>query len=166
MIRSLAIDCHFLAEIDIPDDNCPAANAKCVGDAGDDEDQSDIRVAQHVPECVETTITQPIGDGDRAFVQHFDEAGRITFWRDIEHATFSRRGDENKGRVRNEAARDIVNDAYDLVYGTLLWLPDNCAELILRRHDIAKALSQFHVICLHARLPAFSNPSYAIIGAC
>jgi hypothetical protein len=48
LIRELVVDGKRFVELQIPNDDCLAADTQGVGDAGDEKDQSDIWIAQEL----------------------------------------------------------------------------------------------------------------------
>src|SRR5262249_15807432 len=128
-----------------------------VGDARDEENKPDIRVLQDIAERVETPIAQTVRDRKRPFIEHPDKAGRISLRRNVDHPARSHRSDEDKGRVRDEAATVFVNDAHDLVEGPLQRLATYGAKLGLAGDDIAEPLSQIAIVQHHGSSPTLAG---------
>ena len=61
VVWQLAVDGR-LTQLGVADDDRVAADAQGVGDAGDQEYQADVRVAQYVAEGVEASVAEPVGD--------------------------------------------------------------------------------------------------------
>ena len=80
VVGRLAVHRHRGAQLGVADDDGAAGDPERVADAGDDEDQADGRVAQEVAEGVEPAVAEPVGDRQRALVEHAGRSPRDRPW--------------------------------------------------------------------------------------
>ncbi len=77
---------HGASDILIPNNQGPPDHAKRFTMTGNEEDQADARLPQHVLEGVDTAIAATIRNGKGGVVKRPHKSGAISLWREIDHA--------------------------------------------------------------------------------
>ena len=95
---------HGLQQRRVGDETRLAVDAQRVLKARHDEEQADVGVGQDVDQRVEPVVARPVGDGERAVVQHPHEADRVTARAHVGAAIAVLRADAQEGRTRDELA--------------------------------------------------------------
>ena len=78
--------CHRAPDILIPNDNGPAGDPQRFALTGNEEDQADARILQHVVESIHPPVAAAIRNCKRCIVKKSDESSAVSLWREINHA--------------------------------------------------------------------------------
>ena len=123
---------HVVEERRIPHDRGPAVDAQGVAAARDDEDESDVRIAEDVVEPVGPPVAEPLGDRDGRVVEHHGEAARIALRRHVQRTVLVGCRDECERGGRKPRAIHRVQAGALLVRRARLWGADDRLELLCR----------------------------------
>ncbi len=77
---------HGASDILIPNNKRPPGNAKRFAMTGNEEDEADAGLLQHVVEGVDPAVAGAIRDGKSRVVKRSYKSGAISLWREIDHA--------------------------------------------------------------------------------
>jgi hypothetical protein len=99
---------HRAPDLMVTNDNGAAGDAQGLALAGNEEDQADAGILQHVVESIYPTVAAPIRYGKRGVVETSDKSRAISLWREIDHAERIGRSDHDKGRRGNEAPTTAI----------------------------------------------------------
>ena len=77
---------HRAPDILIPNDNGPAGDPQRFALTGNEEDQADAGILQHVVESIHPPVAAAIRNRKRRIVKTSDESGAVSLWREINHA--------------------------------------------------------------------------------
>ena len=130
-LRRLALDRALLEQLRVVDDRRAPVDAERVGDAGDDEEQRDVRVLEDVAVRVGEPVARPVGQEQRPLVEHLHEPGRIAARRDVAAAVGARGRQAEERRQLDELARQLVQPVGDLRLDDVRRLAERRAEGVL-----------------------------------
>ena len=137
-LRDLALDGAGREQILVGDERGAAVDPERVADAGDEEEQADVRVAQDVAERVGQLVPGSVRKQQRALVEHADEARRVAAGAHVAGPVGRRGGEQDEGGEVDEAAGEVVEAIGDLGADDGGGLAEQRAELGLlanRRHQ-------------------------------
>src|SRR2546425_3594966 len=101
---------HRLEELVAANDPRAPVHTERLLTARDEEDRPDVRVLEEVTHPVQSLVARPVRDHEVAVVEDADEPRRVTLGRDVAPPLGARRGQEEKGRPRDEGAAVLVED--------------------------------------------------------
>ena len=84
--RRLPVDGNAPAQVGIRDELGGAVDAQCLVEAGDEEQQRNVRIGHEVLERVEAVVARQVGPRQSVFVENLHEPRRSTLGRSVAHA--------------------------------------------------------------------------------
>src|SRR4051812_21286204 len=134
----LAFDRHARAQPLVAHDDRGAVDAQRLALARNEEQEPYLRALHDVAQGVRAAVARAVRDGERALVEHGDEAGRVAFGRDVHVPGCVCRGDEGEAALGEEGAAGSVERRALLREHTRARRAERLAHACLARHHIAE----------------------------
>src|SRR5262245_49045602 len=85
-----------------------------LGDSGNDEYQTHIRISQHIAKRVDAAISEPVRDCEGLVVDNLDEASGISLGRNIDRSIGASRCDKYERSMSNEPSTMVIDGVDNL----------------------------------------------------
>ena len=152
-LRHLALDRARGEKLLVRHERRTPVDAQGVADAGDDEEEPDVRVRKNVPQRVREPVPGALGEEERPFVEDADEAGRVAPRADVARAIREGRREQHERRAVDPLTREVVETVDDLRADEAGRLAEKRAQSLLvadhggrpRRHEAFTAAMSFTI---------------------